>query len=113
MGGMWGLKLKDDRILAKKIFQEITNSKLSQYYKNYKTADQDFLADYVYKEIAHKSVIHDSYNCMFYRYSSAWPTIRKGNCYVGSSWFCNETLSNYYKCPEECRPKEHPEWIYC
>lgn len=121
MGGMWGFKPKDDRALAKRIFQLVIDPNLASYYynpnsnniKNYKTGDQDFLANHVYSLIARRAVIHDSYACMFHRYSSAWPTQRQGNCYVGSSWFCNATLSNYYECPVECRPKDNPDWIYC
>jgi len=117
MGGMWGFKPKDDRNLAKKIFKLTIDPVLSRYYnpktKNYKTGDQDFLSDYVYSLIAHRSITHDSYRCIFHRYSTAWPTQRRGNCFVGSPWFCDENLSNFYKCLVECRQEQHLDWSFC
>ncbi|CAF3715936.1 unnamed protein product, partial [Adineta steineri] len=50
--------------------------------------------------------------------SEAFPTQRPSanetNCFVGCVRPCCGTgKMPFGKCPKECRPKDHPEWIYC
>lgn len=117
MAGMWGFRVRDDRTLAKKISNLVIDSNLSRYYnpdrRNYKRGDQDFLADQVYDLIRRRALIHDSYGCMSHQYSTHWPTKRQGNCYVGSSWFCDRNSSDFFLCPHQCRPPDHLDWIHC
>ncbi len=67
---------------------------------------------------------HDSYNCddsnitkqspirMF-----AFPTKRKGNIFVGQSIQEEDKdpnqLAAVEKCPSNCRPTDHKDWVYC
>ncbi|CAF4355383.1 unnamed protein product, partial [Adineta steineri] len=42
------------------------------------------------------------------------PSANETNCFVGCVRPCCGTgKMPFGKCPKECRPKDHPEWIYC
>ena len=77
-----------------------------------KEGDQDFLGQHVYKLIANKSTIHDSYHCHRYNDSQPFPTQRTIQDHVGSHSYDKLKL-NVAKCPIECRPPKHKDWEYC
>ena len=56
---------------------------------------------------------HDAYFCKKFPKSRPFPTRRKNvpNNFVGSYFNKNET--HWKECPEECRPVDHKDWIYC
>ena len=57
---------------------------------------------------------HDSYCCQQFPSTSAFPTQRQGSSYVAKvvhQELVQHTLPDV--CPEKCRPKQHPDWIYC
>lgn len=117
MGGMWGMKTFLDRKIANHFFLVSVDYKISLKYnpqfKNLKGKDQEFLANYVYKSIVSNSFVHDSYLCKSFVFANPWPSIREGNCFVGSPDICQRNLSNFYKCPFKCRPKSHSDWEFC
>ena len=108
-----------------------------------KGGDQDFLRDYVWPLMSEDELIsHDAYHCKAYPATKAFPTPRKGPCDsaariyhapksnsgsvdLGSEehlierfWFeryieKSGCMPPWATCPLECRPPDHPEWIYC
>lgn len=115
---MWGMRVNMDRKLAQHIFLLSANQKISLKYNPFlnstKGGDQDFLAGEVINLVEDKALVHDSFDCKNHRHSSAWPTQRIGNCFVGSPSPCNQSLFNFYECPMECRPKQHhQDWKFC
>ena len=64
------------------------------------------------------ATIHDAYLCSWLG-GDPWPSKRPVyNCFVGCSHCCDQIeQSDSFKydkvCPEECRPKNHQDWIYC
>lgn len=111
---MWGFYNSKNKSLAERIFNLLVNKTLADEYKklNDRWSDQFFLRDYVYGLIKNDSLIHDSYLCCFYKDSVSFPTKRVGNCFVGQIGNCNLN-STSIKCPIECRPKAHLDWINC
>lgn len=75
--------------------------------------DQRFLSKYVWPWAKKVSIGHDSYTCRSYPYTKGFPTQRKNepNNFVASVVSENHTL--WEVCPEECRPKNHLDWIHC
>ena len=68
---------------------------------------------YVWPWAKELSIGHDSYTCNSYPYTKGFPTQRqnKPNNFIASVVNENHTLWNV--CPEECRPKDHLDWIHC
>ncbi|CAF1129092.1 unnamed protein product [Brachionus calyciflorus] len=116
LGGMWGFKNSLKRNLSNEIYNLIISKNIIEQYSRGGTrqrdSDQSFLYQYIYFKMADISVIHDSFFCGSYPNSRPFPTRRKGDCYVGSIGFCNES-KGFYTCPDQCRPKDHPDWISC
>jgi hypothetical protein len=114
---MWGFKILRNRQLAKEIFNKMVNKQdainYNRDFENEKGNDQTFLDHHVYEFLRLNSTIHDSYLCKSYRGSSPWPSKRQGNCYVGVTDECDANDSRFWKCPSECRPKKHENWIAC
>ena len=113
---MWGFRPNLDRKTANNIYELILNRELALKYNqnSLKGQDQYFLADKIYPLIRDNSIIHDSYLCNSYKDSEPFPTKRKGNCFVAFNELqCNETSSQFYECPRNCRPKEHLDWLNC
>ena len=112
---MWGFRSELNRKLASEIFSLMTDQTLALKYntklRNKKQGDQHFLKDYVFQLIENNSTIHDSYLCKKYKRSSPWPSKRKGDCFVGNSMDCNETASDFFTCPIECR--RFTDWTTC
>jgi hypothetical protein len=120
LGGGWGFANKLDRKLSKYFFKIITNRFIAKYYnkiKHEKGLDQYLLVDYLSSYSLKNSTMHDSYTCMALG-GDPWPSKREKFCYFGCSYCCdqiptNENITYTYVCPEECRPKNHKDWIYC
>ena len=56
---------------------------------------------------------HDSYFCKKYSGTRAFPVRRKNetNNFVASVVAQKQYI--WKKCPEKCRPRDHPDWEYC
>ena len=84
-------------------------------------ADQFLLAYYFWPLAIKNSTIHDSYHCQVKdlggEFSQPFPTRRPNGsrCHVGALGCCDtkSSLSIIQICPENCRPIEHRDWIYC
>ncbi len=108
---MWGYKKSEDKKLALNIFKTI----LKQTYGHEWNNDQKFLKDFVLEHALKSSITHDAYIECGKQGIEPWPSKRIGKCFVGSrSADCDDkTTKPILPCPEECRPKEHKDWLYC
>ncbi len=115
-GGLWGLKTKLNRNLAKYFYGKVTSAFLSRWYKMYKGnkgQDQYLLNWYFWPYAKLNSTIHDSYTCLELG-GKPFPTQRPvfDQCFVGSPGCCKESGQLYENvCPEACRPKK--DWVFC
>lgn len=124
LGGLWGYDRRRDPTTAAQIYARMLHSRIAAQYNqplaNEKQRDQHFLSYYIYPLLSKgRSLVHDSYLCHRFGDSEPFPSRRHKGCYVGAPMpsmqnGTDNCLSRYhYVCPEACRPKKHPEWIYC
>ncbi len=120
IGSMWGLALERDRNVANEVYSILTNSIIARIYNfgslSYYAFDQYLLANFVWKRARQNATIHDSYHCARLGPSKPFPTRRpEYMCFVTCLGCCDPKINNRtsHICPFECRPKEHPDWIYC
>ena len=132
LAGMWGFKIAQNRSLTNYIYALITDKILAQSFNPVQSNergefDQHFLGQYVWPIAVKNSTAHDSYTCARYENSKPFPTRRLNpSCYVANLHLCDESLepvaalndSLLFKgslpaCPDQCRSKEHPDWLYC
>jgi hypothetical protein len=130
LGGLWGFASKYSRLIAKLLFTIITNDYISTIYNpngdNPKGTDQHLLDYYFWPLIRWGRVnatIHDSYWCFRYKNSEPFPkqrqTFKNNLCFIGCNDCCEDDNHNnnqtliVMQCPQECRPIEHMDWIYC
>jgi hypothetical protein len=118
LGGLWGFRPSFNRSLSRLILNKIHNRDLIKPYVG--RADQAFLAEHVWPFAKPSLLVHDSFFCKdgFGYKTEPFPTQRpsanKTNCYVGClRSCCGHGKMPFKECPKECRPKNHPEWIYC
>ena len=118
LGGLWGFRPVLNRSLSRVILDKIHNRALIERYVG--RADQSFLADHVWPEARSSLLVHDSFHCVdgFGHRTEPFPTQRssanKTECFVGCTRPCCGYGKMLFKpCPKQCRPKNHPEWLYC
>ena len=75
--------------------------------------DQGFLRKYIWPWAKFDAMQHDSYFCKKYSGTRAFPVRRKNetNNFVASVVAQKQYI--WKKCPEKCRPRDHPDWEYC
>ncbi|GAB6030747.1 hypothetical protein CHUAL_007598 [Chamberlinius hualienensis] len=105
LGGMWGAKNAKNITVMRDLF----NQMLSEGNVQKKGHDQFLLSKYVWPIAKYDMVSHDSFLCKIYRNTTPWPTPRVNGTFVG------DTAGSFIAkpCPLRCRPKDHPDWIYC
>lgn len=121
LGGMWGFHSSKDRKFADQFYIDITTkinkATNNDLIRNEIDKDQRFLSKYIYPKLKKISLIHDSYFCQVHKDSVAFPTQREGDCFVGAPYTslnqCVFKRSDLFKCPVDCRPIEHKDWINC
>jgi hypothetical protein len=118
LGGMWGFRPSLNPNISRRIHNIIHNRELVARYGG--IADQAFLTSYVWPLAKSSAIVHDSFLCRngYGHHSEPFPTQRpsanKTNCFVGCVRpCCSSEKMPFEVCPKECRPKDHPEWIYC
>ena len=103
LGGLWGLAKKLDESLTTRIYNLILNSEPNDTaigHSNPRGIDQIFLSEHIWPIfLENRNVtVHDSYTCLSFGIDSkAFPTRRKGNCFVGQIGPCNQTSNSLYK----------------
>jgi len=109
MAGMWCFRNELNRQLGKYLLQEII---YRSFHYIRKTDDQPLLHTVVWTKLFKDSIQHDSYTCQRYPGSIPFPKQREDNTsFVGCPAI--PCLGKLNPCPEECRPKENMDWIYC
>jgi hypothetical protein len=118
LGGLWGFRPSFNRSLSRLIQNKIHNRELVKPYVG--RADQAFLAFHIWPFAKSSILIHDSFFCKdgFGQETEPFPTQRPStnqtNCFVGClRSCCGHGKIPFGECPKACRPKNHPEWIYC
>ncbi|CAF2117142.1 unnamed protein product [Rotaria magnacalcarata] len=118
LGGMWGFRPSLNRSISRLILDKIYNRELIKRYTG--RADQSFLSSHVWPYAKASAIAHDSFLCKreFGQKSEPFPTQRPSanetNCFIGCVRpCCSHGKMPFGHCPQECRPKDHPEWVYC
>ena len=91
-----------------------------------KGLDQLLLAQYLWPIAQNDMICHDSYHCNVFKspFNRPFPTQRKSGpdfSYIEEWNFVGSNGGTIYLdawdstmlCPEECRPKEHQDWLLC
>ena len=117
-GGMWGFRPSLDRSVSSLIHNKIHDRRLVTQYSG--SGDQTFLSRELWPYVKSNCIAHDSFHCKidFGQKSEPFPTQRRlaneTYCFVGCPLpCCDNAKVPFDECPKECRPVEHPEWIYC
>ena len=110
LAGMWCFRNHVKREFGKQLLVEMIN--FAKTLSRHSHDDQTVLNKIIWDKYGHDSIQHDSYMCHQFSGSQPFPTRRENiHDFVGcSDHNCNWTLP---QCPVQCRPKEHPDWIYC
>ncbi|XP_049849060.1 uncharacterized protein LOC126317237 [Schistocerca gregaria] len=113
LAGMWGARPELKREALKALAEVITGEP-----KGKKGQDQWLLAKHVWPNIRGDVWQHDAFYC--HKYSShghmrAFPTPRNHTVvynFVGNR-FGVDTQPLVKECPQQCRPADHQDWLYC
>ncbi|CAM2723838.1 unnamed protein product [Rotaria socialis] len=118
LGGMWGFRPSLDRNMSRLIHDKIHNRDLIRRYGGRR--DQSFLSEQVWPQAKSSIIVHDSFLCKngYGQKPEPFPTQRPSmnqtDCFVGCVRpCCGHAKIPFGECPKACRPKDHPEWIYC
>ncbi|XP_066972659.1 uncharacterized protein [Macrobrachium rosenbergii] len=109
MAGMWGgcntWREQQFRIVRDQMFQDVSNG----------MGDQSTLKSRLWPLAQENATIHDSYNCGRFPGSQPFPSQRANFTFVGQrtyrKWYRKERT--FLQCPWRCRPRQHPDWVYC
>lgn len=117
MGGMWCLKNKGDRQLAKTLLKRILQ-KAQRRVPNVREAnkgdDQLVLNTYVWPVIMSNTMVHDSFFCEWPPGGRPFPTKRHfKEPFVGCAFRPCTFSKKELRCPHKCRPRLHQDWRYC
>jgi len=117
LGSAWGVKLtkKEVRHKWEKAWKSGCQDSDGVMWmaRNQTGPDQLFLKKYVWPWAKRDSMQHDSYFCKRYSGTRAFPTRRKNETNNFVATVVAENMYIWEKCPEKCRPREHPDWEYC
>ena len=118
MGGMWGGKVDQAGAQFMTAFKKMFKDGIAYVPREEGGGyDQIALTRFVWPWAKKMALSHDSYTGHKFTRTSPFPTQRRqgvGN-FIGSVVSLNQSLSldGTWVCPEKCRPKQHPDWIYC
>jgi hypothetical protein len=118
LGGLWTAALYRNRLLFLHLFSVLLDK---HKIKRYSLAhDQTLLGDLIWPKVKKQTLVFDSYTCPQFSEGDqhAFPTQRPSReCHLGCVRPCCEKNSTKIvltkPCPKQCRPKDHPDWIYC
>ncbi|KAF2352236.1 hypothetical protein FHG87_017008 [Trinorchestia longiramus] len=110
LAGLWGAFIgnPDD-------YGRLRDLMFSQPVSYNKYFDQKLLQRFLWPFMQGDVVEHVSYHCQAYPGSIPFPTQRERGKYCGwGPYKIKESqIVVQIKCPEACRPKEHPQWLWC
>jgi hypothetical protein len=117
LGGLWTSALYRDRLLFLRLFSILLDK---NKVKRYSLAhDQTLLSEIVWPKVKARTLAFDSYTCEQFHDGRQLPfpvqrTSRE--CHLGCVRPCCQNTSKIIltkPCPDKCRPKDHPDWLYC
>ncbi|CAF1385660.1 unnamed protein product [Rotaria sordida] len=117
LGGLWTSALYRNRLLFLRLFSILLDKNKVQQYSL--VHDQKLLTELIWPRIKRQTLAFDSYTCQQFKegHQYPFPTQRSSrDCHLGCVRPCCQNSSNIElikPCPKECRPKNHPDWIYC
>jgi len=117
LGGLWTSALYRNRLLFLRLFSILLDrNKVKRYSLAH---DQTLLSELIWPKINNQTLVFDSYTCQQFSegHQRPFPTQRPTReCHLGCVRPCCQNSSKIVltkPCPEKCRPKNHPDWIYC
>ena len=117
LGGLWTSALSRNRLLFLHLFSILLDkNKVKRYALSH---DQTLLTELVWPKIKEQALVFDSYTCEQWPHKNwrPFPSQRPSReCHLGCVRPCCQNSTNIVckkPCPEQCRPKNHPDWIYC
>ena len=117
LGGLWTAAQHRDRLLFLRLFGVLLDSSRVQQYTL--AGDQNLLGDLIWPHVKHRTLVYDSYTCEQFHdgIQRPYPTRRPSmDCHLGCVRPCCQNSSKNAigkPCPPQCRPKTHPDWLYC
>ena len=112
LGGMWGARMDTGhRVVFRRVMGELLEGSRELSWR--KGLDQELLTKYVWPIVMKFTCVHDSYLCHKIKggHWRPFPTQREEGAYnfVGAAGPTNIQQ----KCPKQCRPEEHQDWLAC
>lgn len=117
---MWAFRVENDRTFSNQLREKLFDRNLIANYSL--NRDQVFLADHLWPYAKERTMTHASYWCKIPNWNfhhrpfpTQRPSINKTHfIFVGCprpKCFDDIFLNNL--CPNDCRPKENTDWIFC
>ncbi|XP_042868648.1 uncharacterized protein LOC122250963 [Penaeus japonicus] len=133
LGGLWGVRARSERHVGE--LAALRDDLFARGRGRLKTWGQDqiILAEVLWPAMQGDQVAHDSFFCQSFPETRPFPTERRNGEFVGAIRYVRlgdvirgiKKMSRIFdinlslhssiqtQCPKECRPPEHPEWIFC
>lgn len=118
LGGLWGFRPSRDPNISRVIHAKLHNKDLVRHYGG--ILDQKFLSVHVWPLSKSNVIAHDSFLCHhgYGNKPEPFPSQRTSanetDCFIGCVRpCCGRGKLPFGPCPLQCRPKDHPEWVYC
>jgi hypothetical protein len=117
LGGLWTSALYRNRLLFLRLFSILLDQNKVQRYSL--SNDQTLLNELIWPKIKKQTLAFDSYTCEQFHEGDQrpFPVQRLSRtCHLGCVRPCCQNSSKIIftnPCPVKCRPKDHPDWIYC
>jgi len=118
LAGLWTSSQYRNRLLFLRLFSILLDR---NKVKKYSLAeDETLLGELIWPTVKNQTLVFDSYLCQQFPEGNLrpYPTQRSStDCHLGCIRpCCGENLSKIVlqePCPQQCRPKNHTDWIYC
>jgi hypothetical protein len=117
LGGLWTSALYRNRLLFLRLFSILLDkNKVKRYSLMH---DQTLLTELVWPKVKDQTLAFDSYTCEQFHDGHQYPfPVQRSSreCHLGCIRPCCLNSSKIIltkPCPEKCRPKNHPDWLYC
>ena len=118
LGCSWGVKLQRPstrKLYRESFYKSMNDTSLSYAPRTSYQPDQRILTKYFWPWAKDTMMAHDSYCCKIFR--AGWrpyPTARTNEApnFIGAASL-KATIPKGNECPQDCRPANHQDWVYC
>lgn len=114
LGGLWGIKLNEETSWRRNMSRYLLTPDFVRRFTAVR--DQDFLEQFLWPHIqSHKDrlLAFDSFSCERFPESLPFPTRKESPTRFVGCRRPNCTGDKHGECPQVCRPRQHPDWIWC